>query len=282
MISPDQTAGFRASLRGASFVPGEAGYDAARVVFNRIIDRRPAIIARCAGAADVITCVKFARDHRLPLSVRAGGHSIAGKAICDDGLMIDLSAMKGIRVDTAARTVRAEPGLTIGEFDRETQAFGLATTMGVISTTGNRYWGRYGAAGLLLRAPAPDGTTAVLLQRRAIWSHQGGTWGLPGGARDSHETVEQAAIREAREETGVRPEQIAIAASVLTAAPFGTHWTYTTVIADATELLAVVGCAESAELRWVAQHQVGDLPLRPGLAASWQKLCAMPELTVTK
>src|ERR1700761_7083939 len=135
MISPDQTAGFRASLRGASFVPGESGYDAARVVFNRIVDRRPAIIARCSGAADVIACVSFAREHSLAVSVRGGGHSIAGKAICDDGFMIDLSAMKGIRVDPATRTVRAEPGLTIGEFDRETQAFGLATTMGVISST---------------------------------------------------------------------------------------------------------------------------------------------------
>jgi hypothetical protein len=136
MVPQDQIATFGTSLRGASFVPGEPGYDAARVVFNRAIDRHPAIIGRCAGAADVITCVNFAREHRLPVSIRAGGHSIAGKAICDDGLMIDLSAMKGIRVDTATRTVRAEPGLTIGEFDRETQAFGLATTMGVISTTG--------------------------------------------------------------------------------------------------------------------------------------------------
>ena len=84
----------------------------------------------------MIACVGFAREHDLPVSVRGGGHSIAGKAICDDGLMIDLSAMKGIRVDPATSTVRAEPGLTIGEFDRETQAFGLATTMGVISTTG--------------------------------------------------------------------------------------------------------------------------------------------------
>src|SRR5271168_2881227 len=100
MISQDETATFRTSLRGASFVPDEPGYDAARVVFNRVIDRHPAIIARCAGAADVITCVNFAREYRLPISVRAGGHSIAGKAICDDGLMIDLSAMKGIRVDT--------------------------------------------------------------------------------------------------------------------------------------------------------------------------------------
>jgi FAD/FMN-containing dehydrogenase len=136
MVSQAATTEFRTSLRGVSFVPGDTGYDAARVVFNRIIDRRPAVIARCAGAADVITCVGFAREHGLPVSVRAGGHSIAGKAICDDGLMIDLSAMKGIRVDPLARTVRAEPGLTIGEFDRETQAFGLATTMGVISTTG--------------------------------------------------------------------------------------------------------------------------------------------------
>ena len=136
MVSEAATTAFRASLRGLSFAPGEPGYDAARVVFNRIVDRRPATIARCAGAADVIACVDFAREHGLPVSVRGGGHSIAGKAICDDGLMIDLSAMKGIRVDPATRTVRAEPGLTIGEFDRETQAFGLATTMGVISTTG--------------------------------------------------------------------------------------------------------------------------------------------------
>jgi FAD/FMN-containing dehydrogenase len=136
MVSEAATAAFRASLRGQSFVPGEPGYDAARIVFNRIIDRHPAIIARCTGAADVIACVVFAREHRLPAGVRGGGHSIAGKSICDDGLIIDLSAMKGIRVDTCAQTVRAEPGLTIGEFDRETQAFGLGTTMGVISTTG--------------------------------------------------------------------------------------------------------------------------------------------------
>jgi FAD/FMN-containing dehydrogenase len=123
-------------LRGQSFASGEPGYDAARVVFNRVIDRHPALIARCAGAADVMACVRFASEHGLTVSVRGGGHSIAGNAICDDGLMIDLSGMKGIRVDPASRTVRAEPGLTIGEFDRETQAFGLATTMGVISTTG--------------------------------------------------------------------------------------------------------------------------------------------------
>ena len=91
----------------------------------------------------------------------------------------------------------------------------------VVSATGSRYWGRYGAAGLLLRAPAPAGAATVLLQRRALWSHQGGTWGLPGGARDSHETAERAALREAHEETGVRADQIDLRGSVVTAAPVG-------------------------------------------------------------
>jgi hypothetical protein len=127
---------FRSSLRGQSLCQGEQDYDTARSVHNALIDRRPAIIAKCAGAADVIACVRFAREQGLLTAVRGGGHSIAGKAVCDDGLVIDLSAMKGIRVDIGRKTVRAEPGLTIGEFDRETQAFGLATTMGVISTTG--------------------------------------------------------------------------------------------------------------------------------------------------
>ncbi len=101
-----------------------------------MINRRPAIIARCAGAADVISCVRFAREHDLLVAVRGGGHSVAGKSVCDGGLMVGLSAMKGIRVDPARRTVRAETGLKLGEFDRETQAFGLATTLGVVSATG--------------------------------------------------------------------------------------------------------------------------------------------------
>lgn len=142
----------------------------------------------------------------------------------------------------------------------------------VLSANGIRYWGRHGAAGLLLRARQPDGEPAVLLQRRAIWSHHGGTWGLPGGARDSHETAEQAAIREASEETGVRPGQITVRAALITAAPDGTSWTYTTVIADADELLATVACVESAELRWVAERDVADLRLHPGFATSWQRL----------
>src|SRR5215469_9346863 len=126
----------RKSVRGSVLIPGDAAYDAIRMVPNAMIDRRPAVIARCAGAADVMACVRFAREEDLLVSVRGGGHSVAGKSVCEGGLMIDLSAMKGIRVDPTRRTVRAQPGVKLGEFDRETQAFGLATTQGVVPTVG--------------------------------------------------------------------------------------------------------------------------------------------------
>ena len=151
----------------------------------------------------------------------------------------------------------------------------------VISDSGVHYWGRYGAAGLLLRAPRPDGTAAVLLQHRAVWSHQGGTWALPGGARDSHESAEETAVREAREEAGLLAELLALRATVVTAEVSGlggTHWTYTTVVADAGELLHTVPNRESAELRWVGEDEVADLPLHPGFAASWQRLRTAPAL----
>jgi FAD/FMN-containing dehydrogenase len=125
-----------ARVRGQLLLPGEDGYDTARKIFNAMIDKRPAMILRSAGAADVVEAVNFAREHEMLVSIRSGGHGIAGKAICDGGLMIDLSRMKGIRVNPTNRTVRAEPGLMLGEFDRETQTFGLATTLGVASTTG--------------------------------------------------------------------------------------------------------------------------------------------------
>jgi hypothetical protein len=115
---------------------GDAGYHEARTIWNGMIDRHPALIARCAGVADVIHCVNFARTHHLLLAVRGGGHNVAGNAVCDGGLMLNLSGMKSARVDPVRRTARAEPGLTWGEFDHETQAFGLATTGGQISTTG--------------------------------------------------------------------------------------------------------------------------------------------------
>ncbi len=128
--------GFKTSLRGALLRPSDDGYDAARKVWNGMIDKHPALIARCAGPADVLQCVRFARDHDLLVSVRGGGHNYAGKSVCDDGLLIDVSPMKGIRVDPGRRTVQAQAGLKLGEFDRETQAFGLATTLGVNTDTG--------------------------------------------------------------------------------------------------------------------------------------------------
>lgn len=145
----------------------------------------------------------------------------------------------------------------------------------VISERGAHYWGRFGAAGLLLRAPRPDGTPAVLLQHRAVWSHQGGTWGLPGGARDSHETPEQTAVREAHEEAGLDAQRVTVRATLVTAEVAGmggTRWSYTTVVADADAMLDTVPNGESAELRWVGEDEVAGLPLHPGFAASWERL----------
>jgi FAD/FMN-containing dehydrogenase len=124
------------ALRGEVFRPGHPDYDPARTLFNAMIDKHPALIARCRTAPDVQRALEFAQRHHLPIAVRGGGHNIAGKALCDAGVVIDLSVMKEVRVDPAARTVRAGAGLTWGEFDRATQAHGLATTGGFISTTG--------------------------------------------------------------------------------------------------------------------------------------------------
>jgi FAD/FMN-containing dehydrogenase len=133
----DQTVqDFRAQLRGSVLLPGEDGYDAARTIWNAMIDHHPAIIARARGAADVISTVNFAREHELLLSIKGGGHSISGKAVADGGLMLDLSLMKGIRVDPTSRTVRAEPGVVWEELDWETHAFGMATPGGSVGTTG--------------------------------------------------------------------------------------------------------------------------------------------------
>lgn len=141
----------RAQVRGV-LAPGDDGYEAARRIWNGMIDRRPAVIARCAGVADVMAAVRFAREEGLPVAVRGGGHGVAGRAVCDDGIVIDLSPMKGIWVDPAARTARAQAGVLWGEFDRETQAFGLATTGGVVSTTGIAGLTLAGGFGWLMRA----------------------------------------------------------------------------------------------------------------------------------
>ena len=125
-----------AGLAGALLRPTDSGYDATRKVWNGMVDKRPALIARCAGTEDVIASVRFARDHDLLVSVRGGGHNYAGKSVCSGGLMIDLSPMKAIRVDAGRRVARAQAGLRLGEFDRETQTVGLATTLGVNIDTG--------------------------------------------------------------------------------------------------------------------------------------------------
>src|ERR1700692_4294135 len=108
---PEETlAALRGKLRGVAALPGEDGYDAARTIWNAMVDRRPAVVSRCLGAGDIIEAVKLAREHDLLVPVRAGGHNIAGNAVCDGGLLIDLSLMKSVRVDPASRTARVEPG----------------------------------------------------------------------------------------------------------------------------------------------------------------------------
>jgi FAD/FMN-containing dehydrogenase len=135
-ISPQSIAALKSRARGAVLTPNDTGYDEARTIWNAMIDRRPAVIVRCAGAADVCAAVDFAREHKAQLSVRGGGHNIAGSAVCEGGVMIDLSPMKAVRIDPAARVARVEPGATLGEFDREAQGFGLMTPTGINSTTG--------------------------------------------------------------------------------------------------------------------------------------------------
>jgi FAD/FMN-containing dehydrogenase len=126
----------RAELRGTLLLAADAGYEQARQVWNGMIDRRPGMIVRCAGVADVIAAVKLAKAHDLVVAVKGGGHNVAGNAVCEGGLMIDLSNMRGVYVDPQGRTARAQGGATWGDFDAETQVFGLATTGGLISTTG--------------------------------------------------------------------------------------------------------------------------------------------------
>ena len=129
-------ADFKAKLRGALIQPDAEGYDAVRVVWNGMIDRRPSLIAQCHGVADVIASVEFARSHGLRVAVRGGGHNVAGYAVCDGGLMIDLSFMRAVRVDPQAQRAWIQGGATWGDVDHETTAFGLATPGGVVSTTG--------------------------------------------------------------------------------------------------------------------------------------------------
>jgi FAD/FMN-containing dehydrogenase len=135
-LSQEAVAALRGRIRGNVLTPGDERYETARQVWNAAIDRRPGLIVQCSGAADVRAAVDFAREAGAVLAVRGGGHNIAGSAVCEGGVMIDLTPMKSVRIDPVARTARVEPGVTLGEFDREAQAFGLVTPTGVNSTTG--------------------------------------------------------------------------------------------------------------------------------------------------
>ena len=141
----------RTRFRGALIQPGEDAYDETRQIWNGAVDRRPALIARCVDADDVVTALRFARDHALPISVRGGGHGVAGNAVYDDAVMIDLTLIKGVSVDPAKRQARAAAGATWGEFDLATQRYGLATTGGTVSQVGISGLTLHGGFGHLLR-----------------------------------------------------------------------------------------------------------------------------------
>src|SRR5262245_25924306 len=177
-------------FRGALVRPGDASYDADRRVWNGAIDRRPALIARCTGVADVRAAVGFAHEHELVVAVRGGGHNVAGTAVCDGGIVIDLSPMKGMRVDPRSRVARAQPGLLWGDFDHETQPFGLATTGGIVSHTGIAGLTLGGGLGWLMRRHgltadnllSADVVTADgALVRASAEEHPDLFWGLRGG-----------------------------------------------------------------------------------------------------
>ncbi|WP_135302780.1 FAD-binding oxidoreductase [Haloarcula amylovorans] len=134
---PDvQVAPLRERVRGEIVTPSHPAYDETRAIWNAMIDRRPALIAQCTGTADVVACVDFAGENDLEIAIRGGGHNVAGKAVTEGGLLIDLSRMNGVRVDRDARTVRAGGGAELGDVDHETQVFGLATALGAVSQTG--------------------------------------------------------------------------------------------------------------------------------------------------
>src|SRR3954471_15347537 len=135
-VDPAAVMGLVEDVRGAVLQPGDPGYEEARALWNGMIDRRPALIVQPTGTADVVAAVNFAREHGLLLSIKGGGHNVAGNAMNDGGLVIDLSAMRAVHVDPAARTARVQGGATWAEVDRETHLFGLATPGGVVSSTG--------------------------------------------------------------------------------------------------------------------------------------------------
>src|SRR5688572_18576425 len=135
-ISPEVLQSFKTAFKGTVLAADDAAYEEVRKVWNAMIDRRPGLIVRCTGTVDVVQAVRFARQHRLLTSVRGGGHNIAGLAVCEGGLMIDMSLLRGVWVDPVERVARAQAGCTLGDLDRETQLHGLAAVLGFVSATG--------------------------------------------------------------------------------------------------------------------------------------------------
>jgi FAD/FMN-containing dehydrogenase len=180
----------RSSVRGSVLTSGDDGYEAARRVYNGAIDRRPAVIVRCAGVADVVRAIAFAHEESLLASIRGGGHNVAGKAVVDGGVMIDLAPMKSVRVDPGSRRVRAEGGVTLRDLDHETQAFGMATPMGTVSATGIAGLTLGGGLGHLMRkyglacdnlVSADVITAGGRLVRASAEENTDLFWGLRGG-----------------------------------------------------------------------------------------------------
>jgi FAD/FMN-containing dehydrogenase len=147
----DAANALRSEFRGEIILPTDNSYEETRKIWNGMINKHPAIIARCLGTSDIIKAVKFGRDHDLTISLRGGGHNVAGHAVCDGGIMIDMSLMKSVVVDTTRKTAKAEPGATWRHFDLETQAFGLASTGGLVSSTGVAGFTLGGGVGWLVR-----------------------------------------------------------------------------------------------------------------------------------
>jgi FAD/FMN-containing dehydrogenase len=189
-LSEESVNELAAKLRGELLRRESDGYDEARTIWNAMIDRKPALIARCAGAADVISATRFAVQHGVRVAVRGAGHNIAGTGVCDDGLVIDLSRMRAVHVDVGARVARVEPGATLGDLDHEAQAFGLATPTGINSTTGIAGLTLGGGFGWLSRkhgltidnllsadVVGADGT----LRRASATENQDLFWGIRGG-----------------------------------------------------------------------------------------------------
>ncbi|MGR4068651.1 FAD-binding oxidoreductase [Billgrantia sp. C5P2] len=189
-LSPDMLAGLKLQLQGPLLTPEDADYEASRRLWNAMIDRRPAMVVRCLGVADVMACVRFAREHELLLCIKGGGHNIAGLAVADGALMLDLSLMRGVWVDRERRVAHAQAGCVLGDVDRETQVHGLATVLGFISTTGiagltlgggfgylSRRWGYTTDNVLGMDVVTPDGS----LVHASADKNADLFWGLCGG-----------------------------------------------------------------------------------------------------